>query len=596
MANLLKGHKASHDSSYEGYDLSHYVNFTSSTGHLLPVHFDLLLPGDKVSISTMMKTIMMPMNSASPVTIREHVDYYFVPLQTLYSLFPSLLSNTNEDASSSIFVSQNFKDGFPLVDIAQVKKTISNDVNLSDYFDFDNNISSANRLIEMFHYGMKCYHAGVMPDVNQNCNILLLQAYNAVWEYFFRDDTRYTFRPDRFNTDQYYDTLTIPVVSAIDLGLFSCNYRPLKKDPYTIASPSPLGNGKINSFGDGSIQSYVKQWLIDDFDDIRNKPMVRNGQNGSTSLEPFTDVSFPSSSYGFDSSDSPVLNNLDSAAGTNVKIQQSLQQHRIAQAIEKLSSIWWTSGKNYKDQMENLFGVKNVQEDWTRPIYIGSDINEIMINPEVANVSTSQGDEILTNAGDIVGHGYGENTPKFSKFEAKTHGILLAIYSCVPDAIYSADVFDFFNTYHKRNSFPNPVTDTLGEQPLFPYEVNAGTTGLVDGRIIGWLPRFHELKMKTNRAYGAFKNSLSYWLPSFNLEMQPNQIFGYRYSFYARPTLLNQIMLKEYDVELDMSAWTQQEAYNYPFFDSDPMLHFFRINCTKASKMSAFGIPNTYFG
>lgn len=582
MANLLKGHKASHDSSYEGYDLSHYVNFTSSTGHLLPVHFDLLLPGDKVSISTMMKTIMMPMNSASPVTIREHVDYYFVPLQTLYSLFPSLLSNTNEDASSSIFVSQNFKDGFPLVDIAQVKKTISNDVNLSDYFDFDNNISSANRLIEMFHYGMKCYHAGVMPDVNQNCNILLLQAYNAVWEYFFRDDTRYTFRPDRFNTDKYYDTLIIPVVSAIDLGLFSCNYRPLKKDPYTIASPSPLGNGKNNGFGDSSIESYVKQWLVND-DNIGVNPPTSsianpNGDYPATSDKNYyTDTVFPNR--------------------TNAStVQQSLQQHRIAQAIEKLSSIWWTSGKNYKDQMENLFGVKNVQEDWTRPIYIGSDINEIQINPEVANVSTSQGDEILTNAGDIVGHGYGENTPKFSKFEAKTHGILLALYSCVPDAIYSADVFDFFNTYHKRNSFPNPVTDTLGEQPLFPYEVNAGTTGLVDGSIIGWLPRFHELKMKTNRAYGAFKNSLSYWLPSFNLEMQPNQIFGYRYSFYARPTLLNQIMLKEYDVELDMSAWTQQEAFNYPFFDSDPMLHFFRINCTKASKMSAFGIPNTYFG
>ena len=62
MANLLRPRSASHKSSYEGFDLSHYVNFTSSVGQVLPIGWDFLLPGDKITVKTAMKSIMLPMN------------------------------------------------------------------------------------------------------------------------------------------------------------------------------------------------------------------------------------------------------------------------------------------------------------------------------------------------------------------------------------------------------------------------------------------------------------------------------------------------------------------------------------------------------
>lgn len=587
MANLLSGRKASSNPSYEGFDLSHNVYFTSSVGHILPIHWDFLLPGDKIDIKTHMTSRLMPMNSASPVTLREHVDYYFVPLECLYSLFPSMLSDTNEDASSSLFNSQNFSDGFPVSNIQEIKNLLSRSAMAasgSDMFDFDYMFRDGSRLIEFFKYGslpVKSSSESDYPDTTYKvCNLLLVQAYNAVWQYYFRDDKRIQFDPSKFNVDKYYDTLIIPSTEAFPM--FSLGYRMWKKDPYTIVSPSPLGgSSSFNHFSDNvndsGFSSFVKQWLSlsDNFglSEPTSSTSNQNGDNPSTSSYPsYTDTVFPNR--------------------TNANpLQQSLQQHRIAQAIEKLSSIWLQSGKNYKDMMSNLFGV-NAQEDWSKPIYIGSDSNVITINEEVSPVETGYGTgdskEVYTEAGKITGRGYGVSQGESKKFTAKTHGIVLALYSAVPDAIYAWNAFDMFNTYSKRNSFPFPQTDELGEQPLFTWEVNEFPAQSIDTNgTYGWLPRFHELKLKENRAYGAFRNSLAYWIPFRDFQAYQQDI---PQSFYVRPDYLDNIMQLNYDKSLHYSK------DNWDPFDIDPMMHFFRVEEHKSSKMSSFGVPKTYFG
>ena len=502
MANLLRPRSASHKSSYEGFDLSHYVNFTSSVGQVLPIGWDFLLPGDKITVKTAMKSIMLPMNSASPINLHEHVDYYFVPLQCLYSLFPSMLSDTNEDASSSLFDNSTFKDGFPVVDMEALKARQWALRTQLDDFGFENRIRGFLRLGEFFKYGAPIREEQATAEDKQN--ILLWQAYQAVYQYFFRDDSRQTFDPSKFNVDKYYDTGIIPVDDAVNIT--QMYYRPWKKDPYTIMTPSPLGgqnsrNHFANTEGDESnFASFVKQWLTgglrnDDSGsyDSQTERVLRGNVGLQNSEGDYTDVGFASIHY-----QGGVVASVENAASIRLD-QQSLQQHRIAQAIEKLSAIWMQSGKNYKDFMSNLFGVKGLKDDVTKPIYIGSDSNVIVINPEVANMTTGTGSpdggtfESYTDAGEITGRGYGENNPRGVKFEAKQHGVVLALYSCVPDAVYGGDPTDMVNYYHKRNSFPNPVTDELGEQPLFAFELG-NFVPIDDTRftnIRGWLPRFH---------------------------------------------------------------------------------------------------------
>lgn len=576
MANLLKGRKASSNPSYEGFDLSHKVYFTSSVGHVLPIHWDFLIPGDKVDIKTAMVTRLMPMNSASPITLREHVDYYFVPLECLYSLFPSLLSDTNEDAASTLFDKNNFQDGFPLGNIEAARWQITSEAQKpvgEDRFGFDDRYRGSARLIEFFKYGhMPFNDSGEYHPEGYVQNFLLAQAYQAVWQYYFRDDKRVEFDSSYFNMDAYYNTLQIPdeVVAHKYLDLY---YRPWKKDPYTLVSPSPLGgehslNHFASSGSDKNFQSFVKQWLVD-----RGQfgAFVASPSGSTGGFDSSTDVSFPNSTTQFD-------------------VQQSLQQHRIAQAIEKLSSIWMQSGKSYKEMMSNMFGVK-VRDDWSKPIYIGSDTNQITVDEEVANVTTGTGDgsnfESYTDAGQITGRGYGRSNGDGVKFKAERHGILLALYSCVPDAVYSGDAVDMFNLYSKRNSFPWPSTDELGEQPLFGFEVS-DAWGIDSSVIRGWLPRFHELKLKEDRAFGAFRHSLAFWMPF--RDTQGSGMFSRWQDFYIRPTYLNNIMLEEYTIDVNL------DDEEYDRFQDDPMMHFFYVEEHKASKMSSFGVPKTYFG
>lgn len=591
MANLLKPRKASSNPSYEGFDLSHWVNFTSSVGQILPIHWDLLIPGDKVTLRSAMKTRLLPMNSASPISLTEHIDYYFVPLECLYSLFPSLLSDSNEDASSTMFDVAQFRDGIPMGKMKEVRNLITSygtSAGGEDTAGFDFKFRGSARLIEFFKYGKLPNIQGTEPGEDSLAvNFLLAQAYQAVWQFYFRDDKRITFDSSYFNIDKFYSTLQIGATDA--LKFFDLKYRPWKKDPFTIVSPSPLGGqSSLNHFsaddGDNRFSTFVQQWLSNGDGIVSANISNRGGYsaqgvgNPANPSDGGTDTIFSNRTQEFDD-------------------RQSLQQHRIAQAIEKLSAIWMQSGKNYKDMMSNLFGVK-VRDDWSKPIYIGSHSNIITINEEVANLTTGSGSpdsgsfEAYTNAGDITGRGYGaSDNSKPIDFKSERHGILLALYSCVPDAVYSGDAVDMFNRYSKRNSFPFPQTDELGEQPLFDWEIQST---LSNNNMLGWLPRFHELKLKENRVYGAFRKSLKFWIPSHDWEMSSNNVYR---AFYINPNYLNPIMLQEYNKALPTPPEGEEIDWDkYDRFEQDPLMHFFYIEEHKGSKMSSYGVPKTYFG
>ena len=158
MSNLLKPRKASHNPGYEGFDLSHSEYFTSSVGHILPIHYDFLLPNDKISIRTLMLSRMQPMLTSSPLTMREHVDYYFVPFETICSYMPSLLSDTNEDLSSTLLnVNSKRVDSIPLINIsAYLNWVFLNFRTYTGIYGFDAAYRENVRLIDMLNLGYHC--------------------------------------------------------------------------------------------------------------------------------------------------------------------------------------------------------------------------------------------------------------------------------------------------------------------------------------------------------------------------------------------------------------------------------------------------------
>lgn len=86
-----------------GHNLSHTLNFTSSFGHLLPVYFDFLTPGDEVSIRPELFTRTQPLTSPALVDIDEYVECFFVPARKLNSQANELFVNVDDLSSSAFF-------------------------------------------------------------------------------------------------------------------------------------------------------------------------------------------------------------------------------------------------------------------------------------------------------------------------------------------------------------------------------------------------------------------------------------------------------------------------------------------------------------
>ena len=85
------------------------AGFTSSitTGPIVPQYFDILGPGDKIFYRTHMFCRFQHMPTAFLGEIDMHLDYFFVPLQMLYTAFGQVFAQTN-DVISDFFEGSDF--------------------------------------------------------------------------------------------------------------------------------------------------------------------------------------------------------------------------------------------------------------------------------------------------------------------------------------------------------------------------------------------------------------------------------------------------------------------------------------------------------
>ena len=70
------------------------------TGAIVPQYFDILMPGDSVYYRTHMFARLQDLVTAFLGEIDLHLDYFFVPLQMLYTPSGQILTQTNDFLSS----------------------------------------------------------------------------------------------------------------------------------------------------------------------------------------------------------------------------------------------------------------------------------------------------------------------------------------------------------------------------------------------------------------------------------------------------------------------------------------------------------------
>ena len=104
MANKVLGmHRLKNKVNRNAFDLSHRHMFTAQVGELLPVFSQWVNPNETFKIGYNGKTRTAALNSDAFTRIRENIQYYFVPFQSLWRFFEGQVNNmTKGDAGQNI--------------------------------------------------------------------------------------------------------------------------------------------------------------------------------------------------------------------------------------------------------------------------------------------------------------------------------------------------------------------------------------------------------------------------------------------------------------------------------------------------------------
>ena len=104
MANKVLGmHRLHNKVNRNAFDLSHRHMFTAQVGELLPVFTQWVNPNETFKIGYNGKTRTAALNTDAFTRIRENIQYYFVPFQSLWKYFEQQVNNmTKGDAGQNI--------------------------------------------------------------------------------------------------------------------------------------------------------------------------------------------------------------------------------------------------------------------------------------------------------------------------------------------------------------------------------------------------------------------------------------------------------------------------------------------------------------
>jgi hypothetical protein len=310
MANKVLGmHRLKNKVNRNAFDLTHRHMFTAQVGELLPVFSQWVNPNETFKIGYNGKTRTASLNTDAFTRIRENIQYYFVPFQSLWKYFEQQVNNmTKGDAGQNISkFASNSTEASPLttslpyisyVDLADwLGSMYSHALDAVDSF-FDN--KTVRQIIDSTAIGFKdfCDNSSAYKDVFvcdgyrlcRAAKLLMALGYgnftNVIRYDIFAMAHEYTednsswikseFVSSEYNLElgkfEYTSISNSPNLSILPLLAYHkiCNdhYRNEKWQPFepwtcNIDYLSPTRNMNAKSFIDSSLFTSLKTSIID---------------------------------------------------------------------------------------------------------------------------------------------------------------------------------------------------------------------------------------------------------------------------------------------------------------------------------------------
>ena len=547
--NVLKAHP-----ERNAFDLSHNDVFSCAPGMLLPISCTEVLPNEHFELSPQIFLRTMPLNSAAFVRMRQHVEFFFVPMRVLCRQFSQFVVGTKYPISAFNQLNE-FDKPLPNLTLADIRKWMSNTTGF-DAFGFKLSIG-ASRLLDLLGYGFSSVRPVTTdnypdsykaPDVTEpqtspSVSPFRLAAYQKVYQDFYRNP--YWESPDAqaFNFDDFFGMSISRVTERLN-KLFQIRYRNWSKDFFTSIQPSFQGSPFVTRIVD-----------------LSNTKL--NGVNTSDSFQPKTELSYvdnklPVASGTKDFLTSALTGFYSDPSGDIKSLSIPVHNIRAAFALDKLYRLQQQSGNgSYGEQIRNRFGFGGVHDDW-KSIYIGGSSSPISIGEVITTANTNNGsDTSIGQTGDIYGKASSVNDTKIT-FDSKEHGIIIGIFSVTPDADYNSFGVDPHNFKLNFEQFYQPEFDRLGHQPVNTFNLTClSPSSSINSkswiqRVIGFQNRYLEYKTGIDRVHGQFctGGTLSAWSAPRNIGALFSDVSGSAFganSLKVSPKIMNSICSVSFD-------------------------------------------------
>jgi hypothetical protein len=599
-----------------GFDIGRKNAFTAKVGELLPVYWDISMPGDKYKFSVEYFTRTQPVETSAYTRLREYFDFYAVPLRLLWKSAPSVLTQMQDiNQIQALSLTQNLSLGtyLPSLTLSSLNSVLyflngssddpGNSTGLFNMFGFSRS-DLAWKLLSYLGYGN---FIGTVPSSgnrwwstslqnsgasskytqayiqNNYVNVFPILAYQKIYQDFFRWSQWEKANPSSYNVD-YFTGVSSSLVPSLPSAssdywksdtMFDLKYCNWNKDMLMGVLPN-------SQFGDVAVV---------DIDQLgSSNVLLGNGTNLNSKLSiasPVSSSTAPVPLFATDASSShtlPTGSSLFLELGS-LKSQFTVLALRQAEALQRWKEISQSGDSDYREQIRKHFGVNLPQVLSNMCTYIGGISRNLDISEVVNNNLAAEG-----NAAVIAGKGVGAGNGSFT-YTTNEHCVVMCIYHAVPLLDYTITGQDGQLLVTDAESLPIPEFDNIGMEVLPMTQIlNSPKASIANLFNAGYNPRYFNWKTKLDVINGAFTTTLKSWVSPVTESLLSGWFgFGYNegdvnpstkvvlnYKFFkVSPSVLDPI----FGVAAD-STW-----------DTDQLLVNSYIGCYVARNLSRDGVP-----
>lgn len=597
-----------------GFDIGRKNAFTAKVGELLPVYWDISMPGDKYKFNVEYFTRTQPVETSAYTRLREYFDFYAVPLRLLWKSAPSVLTQMQDiNQIQALSLTQNLSLGsylpsLPLSVLVTALSSLNGGSNnpgyskgLSNMFGF-NRGDLAYKLLSYLGYGNiirsvpstdnRWWSTSLVNSAGSNytqayvqnsvVNLFPLLAYQKIYQDFFRWSQWEKSNPSSYNVDyftgvQYSLASSLPESSSAywkSDTMFDLKYCNWNKDMLMGVLPN-------SQFGDVAVIDGTASGASE----------IRLGSSGhSSSVTVASAVTSNSAPVPFFAKDASSSNTLPAGSNlyanlTSLQSQFTVLALRQAEALQRWKEISQSGDSDYREQIRKHFGVNLPQALSNMCTYIGGISRNLDIS-EVVNNNLAAEDNTAVIAGKGVGAGNGSFT-----YTTDEHCVVMCIYHAVPLLDYTITGQDGQLLVTDAESLPIPEFDNIGMEVLPMTQIfNSPKASIVNLFNAGYNPRYFNWKTKLDVINGAFVTTLKSWVSPVT-ESLLSGWFGFGYSEGdvnpSNKVVLNYKFFKVSPSVLDPIFGVAADST----WDTDQLLVNSYIGCYVARNLSRDGVP-----